>query len=175
LTDSGYPNGVDFTITVSNSVPDVEQAAIQVQSFAADGGFKIALDKQPAAAVSEGITSRKFQSFMWRDMAISSSPQYELNLFFKKGKDGVAASTNSSGWIDENYLATVDQGAALPDATSPEAVKLWNAAEQITAEQIPQIYVGRIQPQNAFRDSITGYANRLDNDIDFSMLKPTTG
>jgi peptide/nickel transport system substrate-binding protein len=175
LSEAGHPEGVEFSLTVSNSVPDVEQAAIQVQSFAADAGFKIAIDKQPAAAVSEGITSRKFVAFMWRDMAISSSPQYELGLFFKKGEGGTAASTNSSGWVDDTYLSTVDQGAALPDPTSAEASKLWNAAEQITSAQIPQIYVGRIQPQNAFRSNISGYANRLDNDIDFSMLKPTNG
>jgi len=154
-------------------VPDVEQAAIQVQSFAAQAGFTINIDKQPAAAVSEGITSRKFPAFMWRDMAISSSPQYELGLFFKKS-NGAAASTNSSGWVDETYLGDVDKGAALPDPTSSAASLLWNTAEQITSQQTPQVYVGRIQPQNAFRSDISGYGNRLDNDIDFSMLKPVS-
>ncbi|MGF7238470.1 MAG: ABC transporter substrate-binding protein [Frankia sp.] len=173
LTQAGHPNGVSFTMTVSSSVPDVQQAAVQVQSFAAAAGFKITINQQPAAAVSEGITSRKFTAFMWRDMAISSSPQYELGLFFKKSHN-VAASTNSSGWINDTYLKDVDEGAALPDATSPAASKLWNAAEQISSAEVPQIYVGRIQPQNAFKSDITGYANRLDNDIDFSTLKSGT-
>lgn len=173
LAEAGYPDGVSFSLTVSNSVPDVEQAAIQVQSFAADAGFKISIDKQPAAAVSEGITSRKFTAFMWRDMAISSSPQYELSLFYKKGVDGVGpAPSNSSGWVSDEYLALVNEGAALPDATSPEASAFWNRAERITDESTPQIWVGRIQPQNAFSADIKGYANRLDNDIDFSMLHP---
>jgi peptide/nickel transport system substrate-binding protein len=175
LAEAGYPDGVEFSLTVSNSVPDVEQAAIQVQSFAAAAGFEIAIDKQPAAAVSEGITSRKFAAFMWRDMAISSSPQYQLGLFYKKGADGEAAATNASGWVDDTYLGTIDQGAALPDATSPEAGVFWNQAEQITDEATPQIWVVRVQPQNAFRDNIKGVANRLDNDIDFSVLEPVDG
>jgi peptide/nickel transport system substrate-binding protein len=175
LAAAGHPDGVEFSLTVSNSVPDVEQAAIQVQSFAADAGFKISIDKQPAAAVSEGITSRKFPAFMWRDMAISSSPQYELGLFYKKGSDGQPAATNSSGWVDDTYLATVDKGAALPDATSAEAGVFWNQAEQITDQATPQIFVARVQPQNAFRADIKGVANRLDNDIDFSVLEPANG
>jgi peptide/nickel transport system substrate-binding protein len=175
LAAAGHPDGVEFSLTVSNSVPDVEQAAIQVQSFATEAGFKISIDKQPAASVSEGITSRKFAAFMWRDMAISASPQYELGLFYKKGADGQAGSTNSSGWLDDNYLATIDKGAALPDATSKEAGVFWNEAEQITDKATPQIFVARVQPQNAFRSDIKGVANRLDNDIDFAVLEPTNG
>lgn len=172
LAEAGHPDGVAFTLTVSNSVPDVEQAAIQVQSFAAEGGFDITIDKQPAAAVSEGITSRTFPAFMWRDMAISSSPQYQLGLFYKRGEDGGPGATNSSAWLNDEYLGYIDQGAALPDPTSAEASTFWNLAEQITAEETPQVYIGRIQPQNAFRDDIAGYANRLDNDIDFAALRP---
>jgi peptide/nickel transport system substrate-binding protein len=175
LAAAGHPDGVEFALTVSNSVPDVEQAAIQVQSFAAEGGFKISIDKQPAASVSEGITSRKFPAFMWRDMAISGSPQYELGLFYKEGDGGKAAATNSSGWVDDTYLATVDQGAALAEAMGQEAGVSWNAAEQITDKATPQILVARVQPQNAFRSNIKGVANRLDNDIDFAVLEPTNG
>jgi peptide/nickel transport system substrate-binding protein len=172
LADAGYPNGIHFTLTVSNAVPDVQQSAIQVQSFAANAGFSIDINQQSAAAVSEGITSRRFNAFMWRDMAISSSPQYELNLFFKRDNSkGGPAGTNSSGWVNGQYAGLVDQGAALPDPNNPDASQLWNQAEQITSTQVPQIYVGRIQPQNAFKASIKGYGNRLDNDIDFSMLK----
>jgi peptide/nickel transport system substrate-binding protein len=173
LSEAGYPSGLPFTLTVSSSVPDVQQAAIQVQSYASQAGFNIKISQQPAASVSEGITSRKFSAFMWRDMAISSSPQYELGLFFKKA-NGKAAVTNASGWINDQYLTTVDKGAALADPTTAVASKLWNAAELITSLEVPQIYVGRIQPQNAFRSNIAGYANRLDNDIDFSMLKPAS-
>jgi peptide/nickel transport system substrate-binding protein len=172
LSAAGHPNGISFTLTVSNAVPDVQLAAIQVQSYAAAAGFHITISQQPAAAVSAGITSRVFPAYMWRDMAISSSPQYELNLFFQQHSqtDPGPAASNSSGWVNAQYLNDINQGAALPDPTSPQANVFWNEAQQITQDQVPQIYVGRIQPLNAFRSNVTGYANRLDNDIDYSML-----
>jgi peptide/nickel transport system substrate-binding protein len=172
LAAAGFPNGVSFALTVSSTVPDVQDSAIQFQSYAAKAGVKITIDQQPAASFSAGITSRKWNAFMWRDMAISSSPQYELGLFFKKSATGAPAGTNSSGWVNNQYLQDIDHGAALPDPTTPTAAKFWNEAEQLTSAATPQIYVGRIQPSNAFRVGIKGYANRLDNDIDFSMLKP---
>jgi peptide/nickel transport system substrate-binding protein len=171
LAAAGFPNGVSFKLTVSSTVPDVQDSAIQFQSYAAAAGVKITIDQQPAASFGAGITSRKWDAFMWRDMAISSSPQYELGLFFKKAA-GKAAGTNSSGWVNDKYLAAIDMGAALPDPTTPQAGKYWNLAERMTSTADPQIYIGRIQPSNAFRVGISGYANRLDNDIDFSMLKP---
>ena len=172
LAAAGYPSGISFTLTVSNAVPDVQEAAIQVQSYAAAAGFHITISQQPAAAVSAGISTRKFLAFMWRDMAISSSPQYELGLYFKTSNGG-AVGANFSGWVNPNYLGLVDQGTSLSDPTSPAASKLWNEAQVIAQTDTPQIYVGRIQPLNAFRSNITDYSNRLDNNIDYSILKAT--
>ena len=174
LVQAGFPNGVSATVTVSTAVPDVEAAAIQVQSYAAQAGFTIKLQQVPPAEMSVGLTSRKWQSFMWRDMAISSAPQYELNLFFQAEPNGAAAASNSSGWVDPRYLQIVNDGAELADPTSVQANKLWNQAQLVWQEQIPQIYVARVQPLNAFNSKIAGYANRLDNDIDFSMLRPAS-
>ena len=54
LARAGYPNGVSATLTISTAVPDVEQAAIQVQSYAASAGFHIQLQQVPAAEMSAG-------------------------------------------------------------------------------------------------------------------------
>jgi peptide/nickel transport system substrate-binding protein len=173
LAKAGFPNGVSATVTISTAVPDVQAASIQIQSAAAAAGFKITLQQVPAAEMSAGITSRRWQAFMWRDMAISSAPQYELDLFFK-AQDGAATAANSSGWVNSRYLNIVNAGAGLADPASSLANNLWNQAQLIAQQQVPQIYVARVQPLNAFSSGIVGYANRLDNDIDFSMLRPAS-
>ena len=76
--------------------------------------------------------------------------------------------------MDSKYLDIVNNGAQIADPTSGHANTLWNQAQQISQDQVPQIYVARVQPLNAFSSKIAGYANRLDNDIDFSMLKPAS-
>jgi peptide/nickel transport system substrate-binding protein len=171
LAEAGYPNGISFPLTVSNAVPDVQEAAVQVESYASAAGFHITINQQPAAAVSAGISSRKFEAYMWRDMAISSAPYYEMHLWYPTVSGGKPGPTDSSGWTNAQYTAIVAEAGALADQTGTAASKMWNEAMRINASQVSQIYIGRIQPQNAFRSDITGYANRLDNDVDYSMLK----
>jgi peptide/nickel transport system substrate-binding protein len=172
LAAAGYPHGLSFTLSVSSSVPDVSEAAIQVQSYAQQAGFNITINQQPPAVISEGITGRKFDAFMWRDMMISSSPSYDLTDRFKLAANGTGPSLdNNSGWVNQQFWSFINQGLDLSDPTSPAASQLWDKAALVQAQDVGMIYVGRIQPLNAFRAGIGGYANRLDNDIDYSMLK----
>jgi peptide/nickel transport system substrate-binding protein len=172
LTQAGFPDGVSFTLTVESDVPDLVQTAIQIQSFAAKGGFTITIDQVPPTTFSTQLVSRKVQALLWRDMAISSSPQYQLALFYK-GTAGAPAGSNITGYLNPQYLSIIDQGTALPDPTSAAANVLWNQAEQLIAKDTPMIYIARVQPLNAFRTGISGYLNRLDNVIEFSQLYPS--
>jgi peptide/nickel transport system substrate-binding protein len=173
LAAAGFPNGVSATITVDPSVPDVVQAAIQIQSEASAAGFNIKIQQVPTAEFQAGEGTRKFQSYMWRDMAISSAPQYVLGLFFKNQGDKPSPN-NGSGWYDPSYINTIDAGASLPSIDSAAANQLWHQAALISQAQAPMLWIARVQPLNAFSSKVVGYSNRLDNDIDFSTLKPAS-
>jgi peptide/nickel transport system substrate-binding protein len=172
LAAAGHPDGLSFTLTVQSDVPDLVQTAIQIQSFAKEAGFTVEIEQVPAATFATELVSRKKQALLWRDQAISSSPQYQLGLFYKKGKDGGPAGSNITGWTSDEYQSIIDQGASLPDPTSVEANSYWNQAQQFIAESQPMVFIARVQPLNAFRSGITGFTNRLDNLIEFAQLRP---
>lgn len=175
LAQAGHPNGLTFTLTVQSDVPDLVQTAVQIQSFAKEAGFTVEIEQVPAATFATELVSRNKQALLWRDQAISSSPQYQLGLFYKKAPDGAGpAGSNITGWLSDEYQAIIDEGAQLPDPTSVEANAYWNQAMQLVAQSQPMIFIARVQPLNAFRTGISGYLNRLDNLIEFAQLRPSS-
>ncbi|MGE3620528.1 MAG: ABC transporter substrate-binding protein, partial [Acidimicrobiia bacterium] len=143
-------------------------AAVAIQSYAKDAGFDIQIQELPGAAFAEGMTSKTFDAYLNRAASVTLSPSYELLLFMKEG-----APSNGSGWSNQEYYDLIDEGVALPDPLSDEAGEIWNRAQRIYMDEVPMIFIARIQPLNAFAENVDGYANRSDNVIDFSLLTAT--
>jgi peptide/nickel transport system substrate-binding protein len=165
LTGAGLPNGVSFTLTVSAAEPDMREAAVQIQTFAKKAGFNITINQVPAAAFGQGRTDKTFQAFILRDYAITMTPPYQLLVYTAKG-----GGNNLADWRNTSFYAAYDKGNAQPDALSPTAGKLWNAAEQIFINTAPIVFIAQIQPSVAMRSTVDGYAWRSDNWVDYSNL-----
>ena len=52
----------------------------------------------------------------------------------------------------------VAAGNAASDPLSDEAGKAWNLADQALASQLPTVYIGYVQPLNAFANGVEGSA-----------------
>lgn len=165
LADAGYPDGVDFTITVSAAYPDIRETAIQIQTAAKEAGFNIEINQVPDAAYAAGRVDHTFQSFIVRDWPITLSPSYELVVYTAEG-----GSNNLADWEDPDFYAALEKGYEIDDPFSEEAGKAWNAAEQIYINEAPIVFIAQIQPNVAMSDAVGGFAWRSDNQIDFSQL-----
>jgi peptide/nickel transport system substrate-binding protein len=167
LAEAGMASGLSFTLTISNAVPDVQEAAVQIESYAKAAGVNVTVQQLPAAAFGTAESEGDFQVAMQRDYAISQSPPYELLLMFTPH-----SPTNDSKWDDPGFVAAVDAGNAY-DPLSKAGGEAWNKAEKIMIEQAPQVWICYVQPLNVLTSKLSGWAHRSDNIIDFSNLKPS--
>jgi peptide/nickel transport system substrate-binding protein len=165
LAQAGMPNGVSFTLTVSASEPDMQEAAIQIQTFAKQAGFDITITKVPAAQMATGRDTHTFQSFITRDSAFVLTPSYELAVYTSP-----TGGNNIADWKDPRFQAALAAGNAADNPVSPAAGKLWNSAERILVNDAPIVFVAQIQPGVAMRSNVQGYAWRSDQTIDFSRM-----
>ncbi|GAA2234712.1 ABC transporter substrate-binding protein [Herbiconiux moechotypicola] len=165
LEAAGYTEPVPITILTSNGVPDAQEVAVQIQTYAADAGFDVSIDAVPVATANEKYYSKNFDAYIQRDQAISQSPPYELLLSYTKD-----SPLNNSGWTSDEYYAAVAEGVEAGDALSEAAGVAWNKAQQIWQAASPAVPIAFIEPSPAFSNTITGYANRSDAVIDFSNV-----
>lgn len=165
LADAGYTAPISFTLTVNNSVPDLQETAVQIQSAAKEAGFDITINPVNSAAFQSGISTHEFEASMGRDWSVVQSPAYSLPLFYTPG--------SPVDWSDFDYAPmneAIAAGNAASDPLSDEAGKAWNLADQALASQLPTVYIGYVQPLNAFANGVEGYVFRSDNVIDYSQL-----
>lgn len=165
LEAAGYDEPVQFTLTVNNTYPDLQEAAVQIQSAAADAGFDVVIDPVNNASFQEGLSGKSFQASLGRDYSIVQSPPYVLALFYAAG-----SAINWPNWEDPAFYAALEAGNNAGDPLGAEAGTAWNAAQQLIQDQTPTIWALNVQPLNAFAQNVDGYAFRTDNVIDYSLL-----
>ncbi|NQX13362.1 ABC transporter substrate-binding protein [Microbacteriaceae bacterium VKM Ac-2855] len=165
LADAGYPDGVEFTLTVSNSVPDLQETAVQIQSFAADAGFTVNINEVAPTEVVAGRRDGTFESYLLRQQMISLAPNYVVDLWFKD-----APTSNVSQWFSPEYRAIVAKGSVIADQLGPEAQGVWNEAQRMLIDQSPIIPIATVDPLSGFGAAVDGYAWRTDNILDYSQL-----
>lgn len=170
LAQAGASAPVSFELTVSAAEPDMQEAAVQIQTAAKAAGFNVQIKQVPASAFGEGRTAHSFQAFLLKDYAITLTPSYELNVYTAKEADGAPAGNNLGAWLNDDFDAAKAVGDALPDAYTAEAGKAWNAAEQVFINEAPIPMIAQIQPNFAMRDDVEGATWRSDQYLDFSLL-----
>jgi peptide/nickel transport system substrate-binding protein len=167
LAEAGITTPVEVSLMVSNAVPDLEEAAIQMQTYGRAAGFDLRIDVVPASVANERSNQHNFQLYMIRDMAVSfESPPYALLLAFPQDNPG----GNSTLWEDDRYYAAVDAGSLAGDALGDAAGQFWHAAELVWQEGRPQVSIAKVQPLMVFHRGITGFVHRTDNVLDFSVM-----
>ncbi|MHC3004129.1 ABC transporter substrate-binding protein [Gordonia metallireducens] len=167
LRNAGITTPVKFELTVNNAVPDLKETAVQIQTAARAAGFEVTLNEVNSAVFQEGLANKTFQASMGRDYAVVQSPPYVLSLFYTPG--------SPINWPDFDYAplnSAIAAGNASGEPLTPAAWGDWNKAERILQDQMPTVYIGYVQPLNAFANGVEGYVFRTDSVIDYSELKP---
>jgi peptide/nickel transport system substrate-binding protein len=167
LRNAGITTPVKFELTVNNAVPDLKESAVQIQTAARAAGFEVTLNEVNSAVFQEGLANKTFQASMGRDYAVVQSPPYVLSLFYTPG--------SPINWPDFDYEPlnnAIAAGNASGEPLTPAAWGEWNEAERILQDQMPTVYIGYVQPLNAFANGVEGYVFRTDSVIDYSELKP---
>jgi peptide/nickel transport system substrate-binding protein len=167
LAQAGFPNGLSFDLAVSNAVPDLIDAAVLMQSYAAQAGITIKVSQQPVAAFSQGRVQATFQALMYRNRMQTQSPTYALTIFWRPNNN----SANPSRWENQAFYDTVNAGISQPDALSAAAGKYWNKAMGIELNSAPEIFIATLQPSQVYRSTVQGYTYRSENAVDFGNLK----
>lgn len=143
-----------------------------IQSFAKDAGFNITIDQQTATAFGQGRTKATYQALLYRNRSQIQTPTYASTIFFKPNND----ASNPSRWEDASnakYWNVVNEALAIADPLSDKAGAKWVEAQTILLTSTPEIFVAQIQPSQVFRSTVTGFAYRSENAIDFGNIKAT--
>jgi peptide/nickel transport system substrate-binding protein len=165
LAAAGITTPVKVSLTVSNAVPDLQDASIAIRSAAAAAGFDITINLLPPAALQQALSTGNFQLSILRDNAITLSPPYELLLYLARG-----SVLNRAKFDNDAFYAAVERGVEAGDPLSAAAAPAWNEAQQIWQEQAPYTILAWVEPLSAMRADIDGFAWRSDNIIDFYLL-----
>jgi peptide/nickel transport system substrate-binding protein len=169
LAKAGVSAPVSYILTVSAAEPDMQEAAVQIQTYAKAAGFNITIKQVPASAFGQGRTAHSFQAFLLLDYSITLTPSYELNVYTAKNPDGSPAGNNLAAWVDPSFYAAKAKADALANPYTAAAGQLWNAAERIFINQAPIAFIAQIQPTTAFRTNVKGITWRSDQWIDWSQ------
>jgi peptide/nickel transport system substrate-binding protein len=170
LAQAGFPNGVNYTLSVSSSTADLVNATVLIQSYAKDAGFNITVDQQTATAFGQGRTNATYQGLLYRNRAQVQTPAYSSTIFFRPNND----LANPARWQDADnakYWAVVNQALAIADPLSKEAAAKWEEAQTLLINAAVEIFVTEIQPSQVYRNTVSGFAYRSENAIDFANIK----
>jgi peptide/nickel transport system substrate-binding protein len=166
LEDAGYTEPVAFSVILNNTVPELEDVAVQIEAYAADAGFDVTIEALPPQSFVERNAARNFQVKLQREFPlVFEDPRYALMFAFPQGVE-----TNRTGWNDPAYYAAVEAGVAAGDALSEEAGEYWHEAELIWQEGRPQIQIAQMYPFVGLRSDVTGFVQRADNVLDYGSL-----
>jgi peptide/nickel transport system substrate-binding protein len=167
LAQAGVSTPVKYEVMMSNAVPDMQQMAVQLQSFAKDAGFEVTISVVPPATFSDKNTTGDWDMRIYRDMSVSyESPPYSLLLAFPHNNP----LRNTSGFDVPEYYAAVNAGVEAGDSLSAAAGKEWNAAQLIWQDFRPQVQVAKVEPLMVFHSGVKGFVHRTDNVLDFSVM-----
>jgi peptide/nickel transport system substrate-binding protein len=165
LAAAGVSN-LAFTLTVNNSIPAIQDSAIQIQSAMADAGITVTIQEMPAAQLNQDSLDGKLQASLATGAAVTNTPPYMLQLLTQPG-----GGSNLALWNDPEFQAEVAAGLDSGDALGAEAMAHWQTAEQRMVTQAPYVMIARVKPAAVLRSDITGFAQRTDFRIDYSNLK----
>jgi peptide/nickel transport system substrate-binding protein len=166
LTQAGFPNGVEGTLSIDLSYPDLQEAANIIRTGALEGGIRLTINPMPLAAYIENKFGGKLQLMLDRDYSIVQSPPYQLLLFFEKG-----SPLNWPQFVHEEFLSTIRKGIAVGDEQSDQANEFWLQAQRTLMDEMPMQWINYVEPLLGVRQEVTGYSHRTDNILPYERFK----
>jgi peptide/nickel transport system substrate-binding protein len=116
LAEAGYAGGFQTTLTYSAGDPVQENIAVLLKSQLSQVGITLDLRKQPVAAHSDLVQSKKADFALWIDFPIQPDPNYDLRLFYLTGN-----AVNYQNYSDKEVDRTLEEGATIVDTAERNA------------------------------------------------------
>ncbi len=167
LAAAGYPNGISFTLTYASGLPDVDEAALLIQTFAAAAGFTVTLNELSTAGFAAIKNAHTAQAILIDDRGFVQTPNYLLTTFWGN-PDG---RLSYGGYDDPTFDALIAVANSYKDPLSVAANVQWNKAQKYLQTQAPSDLIAKVQESIAFAAGIKGYEYRSDNGLDYSVMK----
>jgi peptide/nickel transport system substrate-binding protein len=169
LKQAGMPDGFAFTLTVNNSIPSIQDTAIQIQSYAKQAGIIVTIAQEPAAQLNTDSLAGKLQASLSQGSSVTMSPPYELQLLTQPG-----GGSNSAHWQDDadstKFQQLVASGLDAGDANGAPAAALWSQAETLMMTAAPYVFINRVRSAVGMKSDIKGFVQRTDFRVDYSNL-----
>ena len=167
LAEAGYTGNISFTLTVSEDEADSNEAAVILQSGAAEAGFDVDIQVLPTSAYQEGVSNHSFQAMLEHGGLIIAAPYWQLKAFFQEGN---SQQKPDFTWF-EPYQTALQSGMDAGAADSPEAVAFWQQAAELWVEQNPVTVISSDLPVSyAMSSDVTGYIWSTDNTLNYAAL-----
>lgn len=163
LTQAGYANGFDMTLTYDSAQPEHEQTAVILQTALREIGVKVTLEKLPTAVFSQKTGKKEAHSFLniyWPFVADSG---YALWIYLTSESFLNASNYNNPQFDDlvKKLLATQGDAARQPLAVD---------AQKLLADDVPWILLQNPGQRVAMRKNITGFSWNPGNHVNYSLL-----
>jgi peptide/nickel transport system substrate-binding protein len=116
LSEAGYANGFQTTLTFSAGDPVQENIAILLKSTLSQVGVTVDLRKEPVSAHSDLVQSKKADFALWIDFPIQPDPNYSLRLLYLTGN-----AVNYQNYSDKEVDRMLQEGASIVDSAERNA------------------------------------------------------
>jgi peptide/nickel transport system substrate-binding protein len=150
LAEAGYAGGFQTTLTYSAGDPVQENIAVLLKSQLSQVGITLDLRKQPVAAHSDLVQSKKADFALWIDFPIQPDPNYDLRLFYLTGN-----AVNYQNYSDKEVDRTLEEGASIVDTAERNAFH--RPAQQIINKSATLGWIAEPHYVNAMSANLEGW------------------
>lgn len=164
LKEAGYADGFNVDCIYNASEVQPELVAIEMQTAFKEIGVNLKLRKYAAAAFTENLSTQKFDTAIWLDLALTPDIGYACYLFFRS-----TAFSNMGKYSDSKADALVDQILTTLDPDERGAVA--DEFQKYILEQSPHLYLAQPHYVLARRENVQGVTAYTSRALRFDDVK----
>ncbi|HET6522564.1 MAG TPA: ABC transporter substrate-binding protein [Geminicoccaceae bacterium] len=166
LSEAGYPDGFDLTLSYDNSISEMAEAAVLIKATFDAVGIRTSLDPLPAAVYSERKARRELMcqvdNFQWPWVADTG---YTSWVYLANPDRNIQ---NSVYFNNPEFNELVTTMMRTPYGAERDAMD--RRAQQICGEEVPWIYLVNPGWREALRAGWTNFHWNPDNNVHFHWL-----
>ena len=132
LTEAGYPDGFETTLTYNSGSAVMESMAVFTKSALGKIGIDVTIQSQPPSVFKQVLRKHENPFFLETSAALIGNVGYALDLFFR----------SAANWTDYNNVRVnelIDIGLKELDVEVQN--KYWEEAQGIVAEDAPWVFI----------------------------------
>jgi len=167
MTEAGFPDGFDVTLSYNAAQKEAEETAILVKSSWEQVGVRVKLQALPTAVWAEKKYGKQLQAFTENEQwPWSGDPGYSEWVYLGNGADNFINAVN---YDNPEYNALLEKTMRMLD--SPERQAINKKAQEIVAEDVPWVQIAWFDWTVAAKKGLTGFLWTPDNQIRFGYIQ----